>query len=354
MSLSPASRRLLLRHCLYLLPLLALAASTFVCCQREQRLRNKLETMPLRDDLRKETVLELPEASGIARILDKSHLLYAADSDLILYNFRDSTVERVLSGHTGTLWALDISPDGKKAVSGASDGTIRVWDTRTGALQAVSKALDTLDQPSWTLMMDVRFTYNGKHILTADMGGVKKWRARDCRLLEDHAADLFYMRPGCVSPDGKTCCAPTLPDGFELMDLTGNVLYAKTDPCDYLCYSPEGSHLLCTDPKKGAMYNLNVTRILRKDGTFSLTPFLGDDAPMIAAVFSHDCKQLVSLAEDGSVYVWNAQTGSLRETFHTGEKDLTGVSISPDGNWILAYSGYSHRFHIWGPPHWII
>ena len=67
-------------------------------------------------------------------------------------------------------------------------------------------------------------------------------------------------------------------------------------------------------------------------------------------------------AENGCVYVWNANTGSLRETLRTDEKRIDGVCFSPDGCYILAYchrllpgDNYgSTSLHIWGPPTWLI
>jgi WD40 repeat protein len=36
-------------------------------------------------------------------------------------------------GHTGSVWCLAFSPDGRRIASGSSDNTIRLWDVETGA-----------------------------------------------------------------------------------------------------------------------------------------------------------------------------------------------------------------------------
>src|SRR5207248_2532486 len=40
--------------------------------------------------------------------------------------------ELLLTGHTGEVWSLSISADGKRVLTGSADTTLRLWDADTG------------------------------------------------------------------------------------------------------------------------------------------------------------------------------------------------------------------------------
>ncbi|MCK9879196.1 hypothetical protein MXD59_26175, partial [Frankia sp. Ag45/Mut15] len=41
------------------------------------------------------------------------------------------------TGHTGPVWAVVVSPDGRQIVSGGEDRSVRVWDRASGVEQVV-------------------------------------------------------------------------------------------------------------------------------------------------------------------------------------------------------------------------
>ena len=45
---------------------------------------------------------------------------------------RESPLRAALQGHTGMVYSVAFSPDGKRVLTGSRDNTARVWDATTG------------------------------------------------------------------------------------------------------------------------------------------------------------------------------------------------------------------------------
>jgi WD40 repeat protein len=77
-----------------------------------------------------------------------------------------TTVGEPLKGHTGWVWGVAYSPNGRNIISGSEDGTIRIWDAETGA--AVGKALEAHEKP----VRSVAYSPNGRQIISGSMTGL--------------------------------------------------------------------------------------------------------------------------------------------------------------------------------------
>ena len=58
------------------------------------------------------------------------------DNTVRLWEVESGRCLRVLEGHSGSVWSVAWSPDGGHALSGSDDNTVRLWDVETGQLPA--------------------------------------------------------------------------------------------------------------------------------------------------------------------------------------------------------------------------
>ena len=91
------------------------------------------------------------------------------------------------TGHTGSVNALALSPDGRFLVSGSEDVTLKIWDTATGN---VLRTLSGHDQP----------------VLAAAISPDGRWIASGGA---DATVRVWNVRDRGVDPDGLALRAPS-------------------------------------------------------------------------------------------------------------------------------------------------
>ena len=68
----------------------------------------------------------------VAYNFDSSLLASASkDGTVAVWNTKTGMVEFVLKGHTGEVWSVAWSPDGQLLATGSYDNTVRIWDVST-------------------------------------------------------------------------------------------------------------------------------------------------------------------------------------------------------------------------------
>ena len=58
------------------------------------------------------------------------------DPTLKVWDLEQGALLATLKGHGDGVWAVAVTPDGRRAVSGSADRTLKVWDLEQGALLA--------------------------------------------------------------------------------------------------------------------------------------------------------------------------------------------------------------------------
>src|SRR4028118_293936 len=130
---------------------------------------------------------------------------------------------RTLIGHTESVNAVAIAPDGLTAISASEDKTLKIWDTETG------RELKTLTGHSeW--VNAVAIAPDGKTAISASWDKTLKiWDTETGRELKTFTGHSSGVKAVAIAPDGKTAISASYDKTLKIWDTeTGRELKTLT------------------------------------------------------------------------------------------------------------------------------
>jgi WD40 repeat protein len=240
-----------------------------------------------------------------------------------------------LEGHASEIRAVALSPDGKYALSGSSDNTMRLWDLKTFKEVQIFKGHT---KQVW----DVAFVPGGRRVLSASWDAtVKLWdigNAKDVHTFS-HPLDVNGVT---VSKDGRLMLTSSDDKHMRLWDLTSYEEMRKYPGHEDYCYAcgfaPDGVHVASgSKDRRAVVYEMKTGTVIKK--------FEQNNAVQHVA-FSADSKYLFTCG-DSEVYMWEIATGKKAKTFPgKGSYLINGMSLSADGRRLLT-GGEDKILRLW-------
>jgi WD40 repeat protein/serine/threonine protein kinase len=246
---------------------------------------------------------------------------------------------RVLKASKSMVGGIAYSPDGSRLASTARDSPVTIWDAATG--QPMQTFSYQLRGPPSTDPLNVKhppvaYSPDGSRIATgAPDGTVPVWDTRTGRLLLQPSLHTGGVWALAYSPDGTRLASA----GEDMTVLvwevaTGRVVHkltGHTDQVTGLAFSPDGSRLASSGMENIVMIWDVVT------GKKALDPLRGHDSWVLGVAFSRDGTLLASASNDNSVIIWEPTTG--RKVQKVNHASLVwGVTFSPDGQRLVSCS----------------
>ncbi|WP_378286876.1 protein kinase domain-containing protein [Actinomadura rugatobispora] len=296
-----------------------------------------------------------PPAPAALRILHGGRRLLYGDADGVVKLWDRETWRslQTLKGHAGPVRSVDVSADGRLAVSGAADDQVHVWDLTDGTLLQTHTP-PGLEATPW--IHAVRLARGARDVLAvSEEGHLFVWDRESGR------PRLTLQPPGDglrrqveVSADGRRVLLVTWPGGAaELVDLdTGrverrspfglNVTAARLGAGGRTAVVAQGDTIAIWDLREGRRLR-TLTGHTDEIGALSLSP---------------DGRFLMSGGRDQTVRLWDLDTGRCVRTFgrahgvHGHTLPVTGVLIRADGNGGMSV-GADDTVRSWemGPPY---
>jgi len=271
---------------------------------------------------------------------------------------------QVLSGHTGKVNAVRIAPDGLTAVSVAADNQVIVWDLRTGRQL---RQLGTRGKGHTGTVRTVDISSDGRWAVTGGLAGVSIFNpgelilwdlqcGQELRRFSGHLTGVVSAR---FTPDGRHILsssgdwellleeqeAPT--EGGETKDLllwdTGSgEISTRYSDLEYDVYtleiSPDGRRALL-----GSYYD-NVVSVLDLASGKATRVLSGHQNAVRDVAFLPGGQSALSAGDDNRLILWNLATGEPEAIFKAGESNPLALAIHPDGHSALSATRNGNLF----------
>jgi WD40 repeat protein len=284
--------------------------------------------------------LESGQSPALDRLLDAARRYGAAPHLRLVFptlSHPGGALVALLKGHGASIEAMDVSRDGSRAVTGAVDWTIRIWDLQTWL------SVRVLEGHAGTVH-SVAFTPDGRQVLSASEDrSLRIWDAEtgDClHVLHGHRE---AVRGAAVAPDGRSAASLSEDGSVRVWDLERRQSERLFDGAFHqlrgIAYIGDGSRIVF-----GA--GDGTARVIDVTTKQEVARIAGQRAIVTAVASSRDGRWLLAGADDGSVKLWDLTSGQLLRTFAGHTKGVGCVLFGERGNW--AASGGSDRLlRIW-------
>ena len=264
----------------------------------------------------------------------KTALSGSADRTVRLWDVASGTELRVFPGHSFPISSVAFSPDGLKVISGANDlyETIemKLWDLKSGnELVSFKRHTGSIEA--------LAFAPDGtKIVLGSRDGTMRVWDSSNGNLLKSFNIGNSVNDIAFLSDGNRILIAS---EKITLWDIeNGRVLYtfdAHSDDITSIAISPDGTQFLSgSSDTTIILWDLQLQK--------KIQTFAGHQDRISKVEFTSNPSEMVS-SDKEQLIVWNLQTGDKVQTYETLETNA--VAFSPDGTNALVSERFRNTIH---------
>ena len=262
------------------------------------------------------------------------------DMTLKLWEVSTGLCFRTFEGHSGCVNSVCQSADGKYAISGSEDNTLKLWDLSTGqCLRTIEEHNESAISSLFSSGISVSLSADSKYAISfSGIEYLKLWEVSTGLCLHSFEDPVGAMLPSVsLSADGRYALSGSFDNTLKLWDVfTGQCLRT---------FEGHRSIVLSVSLSADGRYALsggdNAVKLWEVSTGQCLHTFEGHNKNVTSVSLSADGRYAISGSIDNTLKLWEVSTGRCLRTFIGHDDGVTSVSLSADGRY--AISGSSDR-----------
>jgi WD40 repeat protein len=266
---------------------------------------------------------------------DKVPQIQGRGANLVSSQSADLTQVPRLTGHNGAVNAVGLADQGRWIVSAGSDGTLRIWNTGSGALV---RTIELDEGAATALAVDER------RALTGHRGGaVVLWdleRAEKLAVVQ-HRGPISSLT---FTEDPNRFFAASQDGAVSLFDVR-----SPNTPAPLSDEVEGGAQLLALARLRGMLVTGGQDRgirLWRTDSHALVRTWRTDAAGIVALDIAPSGRTIASAAPDGSVRLWTTTSSRAQRTLNAHQGRVTALAFAPNGG-MLATTGEDGNVKVW-------
>ena len=277
---------------------------------------------------------------SIALSADGSHIVSGSFNGLLkIWELSTGELIATLPRQEGAIRYVAFSPFGKRVISCPSSNSITVWDWTGAELRQAEEG--HIDEGHIDPVTDIAISPDASLIATSSFDQtIKLWERETGRLTRTLQGHESWVQAVTISPDGRFVITASGGIDDDSKDNTvriwelgtgtlKSVLEGHTKSVECVAITPDGQFVVSGSEDTIKIWEFQSGRLIRTLNKRRVE----------SVAISPDGRRIISGAGDGTIDVWELDTGTLNCTINAyAQFPVCSVAVSPDGLSIVSAS----------------